>query len=173
MSNRLFCCFHIFYWTLTQVVNREQTKTSYPFCTFAAMNLSFTITDVNQAAEELWEYGKHFSVWAFHAPMGAGKTTFIHSLCTHVLQITDKVSSPTFAIINEYKSKLVGTVYHMDWYRLKGEEEALQTGAEDCLLSGHLCLVEWPEITPSLLPANALHIYITIVNETTRKLTTG
>ena len=137
------------------------------------MQITFTSDTIDEVTTTLWEYGKSFPVWAFHAPMGAGKTTFIHSLCAVVLQVSDAVSSPTFAIINEYKSEIAGTIYHMDWYRLKGEEEALQAGVEDCLISGSLCLVEWPEIAPSLLPGNTLHIYITITNETTRQLTTG
>ena len=137
------------------------------------MDISFTSNTISIAVAELWEYGKNFSVWAFHAPMGAGKTTLIHSLCTDILHVPDTVSSPTFAIINEYKSNLAGTIYHMDWYRLKGEEEALQAGVEDCFLSGSLCFVEWPEIAPSLLPDKTLHICLSIINETTRRLTAG
>ena len=135
------------------------------------MNFSFTKSELAEAAGALWNYGKSFPIWAFHAPMGAGKTTFIHSLCIDILKVTGTVSSPTFAIINEYSSPIAGTVYHMDWYRLKGEKEALQAGVEDCLLSNNLCLVEWPEIAQTLLPDNTLHIYISLVNETTRLLT--
>lgn len=137
------------------------------------MDFSFTNDTISLAAVKLWQQGQTFPVWAFHAPMGAGKTTLIHLLCTDVLQVTDAVSSPTFAIINEYKSRVAGTIYHMDWYRLKGEEEVIQTGAEDCLHSGSLCFVEWPEIAPALLPDDTFHIYISIINETTRKLTIG
>ena len=139
------------------------------------MNIKFTQSEITNAAQQLWEWGKTFSVWAFDAPMGAGKTTLIRALCTDVLQTTDAVSSPTFAIINEYKTKRAGTVYHMDWYRLQGEEEAIAAGVEDALQSGSLCLVEWAEVAPCLLPANTLHIQITIVDDTTRQLlaTTG
>ena len=135
------------------------------------MNLSFTKDTLAEAARALWNYGKALPVWAFHAPMGGGKTTFIHTLCTDILRVPDAVSSPTFAIINEYNSPIAGIVYHMDWYRLKGEEEALQTGVEDCLLSNNLCLIEWSEIAPALLPSNTLHVYISLVTETTRFLT--
>ncbi len=135
------------------------------------MEILFTKDTISNAANELWQYGKTFAVWAFYAPMGAGKTTFIHALCIDVLQVEDTVSSPTFAIINEYKSRVAGTVYHMDWYRLKGEEDAMNAGVEDGLISGSLCLVEWPEIAPRLLPDNTLRIDINVVNETMRLLT--
>ncbi len=135
------------------------------------INLIFTPYNITTAARELWQYGKAYSVWAFHAPMGAGKTTLISTLCNDILQVKETVSSPTFAIINEYQSLVAGIVYHMDWYRLKGDEEAVMAGAEDCLLSGNLCLVEWPEVAPSLLPYNTLHIFIEITGETSRSLT--
>ena len=106
-------------------------------------------------------------------PRWGGKTTLIHALCIDVLKSKDAVSSPTFAIINEYNSPVAGVIYHMDWYRLKGEEEAAQAGVEDSLLSGDLCLVEWPDIAPALLPDDTLHIHITITGETTRSLTTS
>ncbi|MDQ2753075.1 MAG: tRNA (adenosine(37)-N6)-threonylcarbamoyltransferase complex ATPase subunit type 1 TsaE [Bacteroidota bacterium] len=134
------------------------------------MNITFTQSEIPNVAQQLWEWGKPFSVWAFEAPMGAGKTTFIHSLCVDVLQTTDAVSSPTFAIINEYKTKKAQTVYHMDWYRLRGEEEAIAAGVEDALQSGSLCLVEWAEVAPRLLPANTLHIQLIIVDDITRQL---
>ena len=132
------------------------------------MNFSFTKEEINTAAKTLWTYGKQHRVWAFHAPMGAGKTTLIHALCTGVLGITDAVSSPTFAIINEYESAVAGTVYHMDWYRLKGEEEARQAGVEDALLSGNLCFVEWPEVASALLPDTVFHVQLRLVDEQTR-----
>jgi len=135
------------------------------------MNIRFTKDTLTEAAKQLWLYGRSISVWAFYAPMGAGKTTFISTLCKDVLEVTDSVSSPTFAIINEYNSPVAGNIYHMDWYRLKNEEEAMQAGVEDCLLSHQLCLVEWPDIALALLPENTLHIYITLVDETTRLLT--
>ena len=135
------------------------------------MNLRFTKNEIIDAAKALWLYGKPRRIWAFHAPMGAGKTTFINALCKDVLEVKDAVSSPTFAIINEYESPVAGTIYHMDWYRLKGEEEAVQAGVGDALLSGCFCLIEWPDIAPVLLPGDTLHIYLNLVNESTRQLT--
>ena len=134
------------------------------------MKISFTQNTITTAADELWQSGKRFPVWAFHASMGAGKTTLIAALCTKILEVKETVNSPTFAIINQYKSAVAGAIYHMDWYRLKNEEEAIAAGVEDALASGYLCLIEWPGIAPRLLPDDALHIYIDVVDENTRTL---
>lgn len=136
------------------------------------MNFKYRLSEIDDAAKTLWQKGKEYKTWAFHGQMGAGKTTLIHALC-QVLQVNDAISSPTFAIINEYKSPVAGVIYHMDWYRLKDEEEALQAGVEDCLLSGNLCLVEWPEKAPGLLPANTLHITIETIHKDSRVLSFG
>ena len=135
------------------------------------MEIFFLLTEIKDAAMQVWEQNQSKKVWAFHGEMGAGKTTFIHALC-EIIDVKDVVSSPTFAIINEYKSPVAGTVYHMDWYRLKDEEEAIQAGIEECLYSNDLCLVEWPEKAAGLLPDNTLHIRIETVDEKTRKLYT-
>ncbi len=136
------------------------------------MDAIFEMEHIHQVAKLLWKEGKQNRVWAFHAPMGAGKTTFIHALC-ELLEVKDSISSPTFAIINEYQSPLAGTIFHMDWYRLKGEEEAIQAGIEDTLLSKNLCLVEWPENAAALLPEDVFNVYIEILNATTRRLHTS
>lgn len=136
------------------------------------MEIIFSLKDIETVAGQIWQYGKEKKIWAFHGEMGAGKTTFIHALC-NLLQVTDVVSSPTFAIINEYRSPVAGTIYHTDWYRLKNEEEAIQAGVEDCMLSGNLCLIEWPDKAPGLLPDDTFHIYIETVNVETRKLRAG
>jgi len=133
------------------------------------MKFSYTLSEIHDAAKTLWREGKQYKTWAFHGQMGAGKTTLVHALC-EVLEVNDAISSPTFAIINEYSSPLAGVIYHMDWYRLKDEEEALQAGVEDCLLSGNLCLVEWPEKASGLLPDNTLHIIIETINAYERLL---
>lgn len=133
------------------------------------MNITFRLADLPQTVQQVWNEYKSYNTWAFHASMGAGKTTFIHALCEH-LQITDPVSSPTFALVNEYKSPVAGPVYHMDWYRIKDEEEAIQAGIEDYLYSGNLSLVEWPEKAEGILPTDALHIQIQVIDAETRKL---
>jgi tRNA threonylcarbamoyladenosine biosynthesis protein TsaE len=133
------------------------------------MNIEFTLNNIKSVAGQLWQQYKQYPTWAFHGDMGSGKTTFIHALC-EVLQVKDVISSPTFAIINEYRSPVAGIIYHMDWYRLKDEEEAVQAGIEDCLLSGNLCLIEWPDKAPSLLANNTLNIYIETVDVRTRRI---
>lgn len=120
----------------------------------------------------MWKEGKARKVWAFHAAMGTGKTTFIHALCEE-LGVKASVSSPTFAIINEYSSPVAGTIYHMDWYRLRSEEEAMNAGVEDSLNSGALCLVEWPENAAGLLDDKVFHIHMEILDSQTRRLFTG
>ena len=132
------------------------------------MNVEFTQKDIAVAAQKIWNYGKEHPVWAFHAPMGAGKTTFISALCTTILGVKENISSPTFAIINQYQSLIAGIIYHMDWYRLKSEEEAIQAGVEDALINGNLCLIEWPEVAPALLPESSLHIYIELLSNSRR-----
>jgi tRNA threonylcarbamoyladenosine biosynthesis protein TsaE len=134
------------------------------------MDAIFELPQIKQVAAAFWKANKHKKVWAFYAPMGAGKTTFIHTLCAEILQISSNISSPTFAIINEYNSALVGTVLHMDWYRLKDDQDAINAGVEDALFSGNLCLVEWPEKAHNLLPDETLHIYIEVFDEKTRRI---
>ena len=135
------------------------------------MDAIFTLDQINHIAAALWKEGKKHTVWAFHAGMGTGKTTFIHALCEQ-LGVQSAISSPTFAIINEYASPIAGTIYHMDWYRLKSEEEAMNAGVEDSVLSGNLCLIEWPENAPRLLPENCFHIHMEALDERTRRLFT-
>ena len=133
------------------------------------MEIVYSIGNINNAAQQVWDAAHQYKVWAFDASMGAGKTTFIHTLC-EILQVNNAVSSPTFAIINEYSSPIAGSIYHMDWYRLKDEEEAIQAGVEDCLYSGNLCFVEWPTKAPGLLPDDTLTIQIEVLDENTRKV---
>jgi tRNA threonylcarbamoyladenosine biosynthesis protein TsaE len=133
------------------------------------MTLLFTLSEIKQTAEKVFELAKEKKVWAIHGEMGAGKTTFIHAVCEN-LQVSSAIGSPTYSIINEYKSEAVGRLYHMDWYRLKDEDEALQAGVEECLFSGRLCFVEWPERAPGLLPLDCVHITITFVDAETRQL---
>lgn len=133
------------------------------------MNIEFNLKDIHYAAKQLWQLYGNNKVWAFHGSMGSGKTTLISALCKS-LHVKNVVSSPTFAIINEYASEVEGIIYHMDLYRLKDEKEAIDAGIEDCLFSGNLCFIEWPEKAENLLPADTVHFLITILNENTRKL---
>lgn len=109
-------------------------------------------------------------VFAFDAPMGAGKTTFIKQLCEE-LGTEDVVNSPTFAIVNVYDTPQDGEVYHFDCYRLKDIREAQDFGAEDYLYSGNMCLIEWPDIIEPLLPEDTLYIRIRVRDDGDRDLT--
>jgi tRNA threonylcarbamoyladenosine biosynthesis protein TsaE len=133
------------------------------------MEIIFKLDEIESVAKQIWEEGKQYKQWVFYAEMGSGKTTLIHALCTY-LEVDGSVSSPTYAIINEYKSKVVGTIYHHDWYRLKDEEEAINAGVEDALLNGNLSLIEWPEKAAGLLEEAIFKITITVVDEATRKV---
>ena len=128
----------------------------------------FSLEEIGRAAGDFVKVISEQKVIALHGQMGAGKTTFVHAVC-ETLGVKDSVSSPTFSIINEYRSAQ-GTIYHIDLYRLKDENEAIAAGVEECLYSGNLCLVEWPEITPGLFPDNTVHCYLTITGNNERML---
>jgi tRNA threonylcarbamoyladenosine biosynthesis protein TsaE len=137
------------------------------------MELTFSLSTIHENATEFWNLFSEPRVIAFYGEMGAGKTTFIHALCD-VKGVKDRVGSPTFSIINEYEYSNdagSGIIFHLDLYRLKNEEEAIQAGVEDCLYSGEICFVEWPEKAEGLLPENTLHVSITPIDSSNRKLT--
>lgn len=135
------------------------------------MEMTFTLKDIEAAAKECWKAVGSKKVIAFHGEMGTGKTTFIHALCDEK-QITDIVGSPTYSIINEYNSS-EGSIFHIDLYRLKDLEEVVQAGVEDCLYSGDICLVEWPEKAASIFPDDTIHVYLYVINAETRSLRIG
>lgn len=139
------------------------------------MEWTFSLDNINGVAKEFWKVAENKSVFAFHGPMGIGKTTFIHALCD-VKGVKDVVGSPTFSIINEYQYDSEGTkqvLFHIDLYRLKNEEEAEKAGVEDALYSGNICLVEWPDKAPGIFPEDAIHVYIELINDSTRRLKIG
>ena len=107
------------------------------------------------------------TVVAFDAPMGAGKTTLISRIAA-LLGAEDDVTSPTFAIVNQYEGT-ERTIYHFDMYRIERVEEALDFGSEEYLSSGELCLVEWPEKIEPLLPEDTMVVKIEIVSDTERR----
>lgn len=133
------------------------------------MTVNFTLSKINEVAKSFFAETTDHKVIAFHGDMGAGKTTFIHALC-EAMGVTDTISSPTFSIINQYNTSAGQTVYHMDLYRLKDEEEAINAGVEDCLYSGNTCLVEWPEKVPGIFPEDTLHVFIENSNTAERKI---
>jgi tRNA threonylcarbamoyladenosine biosynthesis protein TsaE len=130
------------------------------------MEWIFTLDDIGEIARDFWKFVGVKRVIGFSGSMGAGKTTFIKALCAE-LDIKDVIGSPTFPIINEYAGN-IGKIYHMDLFRLSGPDEALQAGVEDCLFSGFTCLVEWPEIAPSIFPDDTVYVQMDVINEQTR-----
>ncbi|HEX9510777.1 MAG TPA: tRNA (adenosine(37)-N6)-threonylcarbamoyltransferase complex ATPase subunit type 1 TsaE [Puia sp.] len=132
------------------------------------MEVCFHLQEILSSAEKFWQRYPLQKVFAFHGGMGAGKTTFIHALCT-IKGVTDTVGSPTFSIINEYKYP-GGKIFHIDLYRLKDEEEALRAGVEDVLYSGELCLVEWPDRAPGIFPPETVEVKIEALDPFTRKI---
>jgi tRNA threonylcarbamoyladenosine biosynthesis protein TsaE len=132
------------------------------------MERIFTLPEIEETARAFWDSFPDKKIYAFQGKMGAGKTSFIRALCASK-KVKDTVSSPTFSIINEYSSP-AGTIYHLDLYRLKDEEEAIRAGVEDCLYSGEICLVEWPDRAPGIFPGNTLVILLETVDEKTRKI---
>jgi tRNA threonylcarbamoyladenosine biosynthesis protein TsaE len=133
------------------------------------MDSFYRLEDIDTTAAEFLQNAGSHRVLAFHGEMGTGKTTFIKAICKQ-LGVTGAVSSPTYSIINQYAAANGKTVYHLDLYRLKDEEEALQAGVEECFFSGEYCLVEWPDKTPGLLPENTLHCYLSNSGNNERKL---
>ena len=118
-----------------------------------------TLLELKEVANELVGMLDSSKVVLFYGHMGAGKTTFINTLCRS-LGIVGDTSSPTFSIVNEYVTQKDETIYHFDFYRLKSEMEAYDLGYEDYLYSGNICLIEWPEKIASLLPEDVIEFHI-------------
>jgi ATPase, YjeE family len=108
------------------------------------------------------------TVFAFHGSMGSGKTTFIKAICEE-LGVEDVINSPTFAIINEYRSEITGElIYHFDFYRINKLSEAEDVGSSDYFYSGALCFIEWPEKIEDLLPGDVVNVFISENTDGTR-----
>ncbi len=118
-----------------------------------------TLSDLHEAARAFIREMGDGSVFAFYGKMGAGKTTFIKALCEE-LGVDEVVTSPTFAIVNEYRSDSGELIYHFDFYRIKRIEEVYDMGYEDYFFSGALCFIEWPELVEELLPDDAVRVHI-------------
>ena len=131
-----------------------------------------------QSLDQIQEAACHFvqamgdnTVFAFYGKMGAGKTTFIKAICEE-LGVSDVITSPTFAIVNEYRSDEGGElIYHFDFYRIKKLEEVYDMGYEDYFYSGALCFIEWPELVEELLPGQTVKVIIEEMEDTSRKVT--
>ena len=128
-----------------------------------------SLDTIHEAAKEFVKEMGEGKVFAFYGKMGAGKTTFIKALC-EVLGVEDVITSPTFAIINEYTDGKGDPIYHFDFYRIKKLEEVYDMGYEDYFYSGNLCLLEWPELIEDILPENVIKVTIEEQPDGTRKL---
>ena len=133
------------------------------------MDVNYSLDEVEKTAENFLEAMGNRKLIAFHAEMGSGKTTFIQALCKN-LGVKSGFGSPTFSIINEYEAKSGTIIYHIDLYRMKDAQEVKNTGAEDCFFSEDYCFVEWPENAFGLLPENAVHCYISLLDNNSRNL---
>ena len=128
------------------------------------------IEHIREAAREFIEHIGDRRVFAFYGKMGAGKTTFVKAICEE-LGVDDVITSPTFAIINEYTSAKDDTIYHFDFYRIKKLEEVYDMGYEDYFYSGALCFIEWPELIEEILPDDAVRVSITEQDDGSRIVT--
>jgi tRNA threonylcarbamoyladenosine biosynthesis protein TsaE len=126
-------------------------------------------SDAEEVARFILQSHAEARVFAFTGDLGAGKTTLIKALCT-VLGVADQTSSPSFAIVNEYRTGVGDPLYHFDLYRLKAEEELEGIGFDEYLDSGHFCFIEWPELAEAQLPPDALHVRITVATNGVRTI---
>lgn len=129
-----------------------------------------SLEQIHEAAREFISAMGDNTVFALYGKMGAGKTTFVKALCEE-LGVSDVITSPTFAIVNEYRSDENGElIYHFDLYRIKKLSEVYDMGYEDYFYSGALCFIEWPELVEELLPGDAVKVTIEELEDGTRKI---
>lgn len=130
----------------------------------------FTIKSIDDLPEVVSKFLANFRDkrhFAFHGSMGAGKTTFIKALCQH-MGTNDNITSPTFALVNEYQTMQYGNLLHFDFYRLNDISEALDIGFEEYMDSGNFCFMEWPERVEEILPSRLVNVEIEAIDEHTR-----
>lgn len=130
-----------------------------------------SLDQIDAAAEQFTACMKDSKVFAFYGKMGAGKTTFIKAVCEH-MGVKDVITSPTFAIVNEYESETTGgQIFHFDFYRIKKLEEVYDLGYEEYFYGGAYCFIEWPELIEDLLPENAVKVTIKENEDGSRSVT--
>ena len=132
------------------------------------MEMLYTLDQIDDVAASLIKHYVNKYIWAFYAPMGAGKTTLIARICKQ-MGVEGTVASPTFSIMNEHNA-MGKMIYHMDWYRLEDEAEAIRTGVEAAMEEADISFIEWPEKANSLLPEGTLKIKIEILDADHRRI---
>lgn len=129
-----------------------------------------SLDGIADAARQFVDAMDENKVFAMFGPMGVGKTTFIKAVC-EVLGVQDTITSPTFAIVNEYRTDSGEQIFHFDFYRIRKVEEAYDMGYEDYIYSGAVCFLEWPELIEELLPDDAVRVTLTEEEDGTRTIT--
>jgi tRNA threonylcarbamoyladenosine biosynthesis protein TsaE len=127
------------------------------------------LDQIEQAAEKIIQKCSGHNIWIFKGQMGAGKTTLIKSICNQ-MDVIDNVSSPTFPLLNIYKTINEDEIYHFDFYRIKEEMEAIDIGCDEYFYSDQFCFIEWPEKIPSLVPDRFIEISINLGKENEREV---
>ena len=133
------------------------------------MEIYFDFNEIGKTAKKFLAATHGYKVFAFSGDLGAGKTSFISAVCKE-LQVSETVTSPTYSIIQEYRTNDNKIIFHIDLYRIKSKQEAMDAGVEDCLLSNDICMIEWPEKAPEIFPTNTIYSKMEILSETKRKL---
>ncbi|MDR1886595.1 MAG: tRNA (adenosine(37)-N6)-threonylcarbamoyltransferase complex ATPase subunit type 1 TsaE [Prevotellaceae bacterium] len=127
------------------------------------------LEDIRETAQKICKLLDGRKIVALYGNMGAGKTTLIKAICREA-GVEDSVTSPTFALVNEYKTSDNRTICHFDFYRINSIAEAYDFGYEEYFYGGNLCFVEWPEMIEELLPENTLRIYIKVLDDNRREI---
>jgi ATPase, YjeE family len=133
------------------------------------MEIIYNLDEIENIAKKIVPLAHEYKIITFSGDLGAGKTTLINSICKQ-LGVEEIVNSPTYALIQEYEFGEGNIIYHMDLYRIKNEAEAADAGIEDCLLSGELCLVEWPQKVESIFPEQTVNVFLETLSPDKRKL---
>lgn len=129
-----------------------------------------SLDGIADAARQFVDAMGENKVFAMFGPMGVGKTTFVKAVC-EILGVEDAITSPTFAIVNEYRTNTGDQIFHFDFYRIRKVEEVYDMGYEDYVYSGAVCFLEWPELIEELLPEDAVRVTLSEEEDGTRTIT--